>query len=185
MDVQRLDSFQDTLQDGLLKLCRNAGICGAELLSSSDIESKWSSFAKDYIADAVENFNSYPEAAIAWAAFLGMGVANDWDTDWQAAKDKPYKSYYGPRGWDDMDEYILGPCLHLKADYAKKVSQTFDSCALATMGLLRHEAIETWSKEGFYALARIYGTMFRIGACAELYRLGYKLTALPDIISNK
>ncbi|MBO6170411.1 MAG: hypothetical protein J6O51_10680 [Bacteroidales bacterium] len=184
MDIQRLNSFESTLQDGLLKLCRSAGFCGDTLLSSPDLEGRWAAFAKDYIADAVENFNSYPEAAIAWAAFLGMGVAHDWDTDWDNCKDKPYKSYYGPRGWDDMDEYILGPYLHLQPVFSKKLSDTMDSCALAAMGLMRHEGIETWSKDGFYALARIYGTMFRIGACCELHRLGYKMSPVPEIISN-
>jgi len=182
MDNHAFDLFEQTLRDGLLKLCRGSLDCGSKLLDTPDISGKWADYAHDYIADAIENFNEYPEAAIAWAAFLGMGVANAWDKDWQSAKDLPYSSYYGSRGWDDMDEHILGDVLRLQPDYAKKLSDALDSCALATLGLLRHEGIETYTADGYHCLVRSFEVMYQIGASLELERLGYKLTPLPNII---
>ena len=151
-----LDNFEKTLQMGLMRVCSGAGLLGDELLSSEDIDSKWEEFIKDYVADAVENFNEYPEAALAWAGFLGMAVGN--------------------RGWDDMDEHILHGVLglDLQGKEAKKISDTLQSCALATLGLIRHEGIEAQTATGFYALSRSYGVFFRIGAALELFRLGYK-----------
>ena len=171
-----LDNFEKTLQMGLMRVCSGAGLLGDELLSSEDIDSKWEEFIKDYVADAVENFNEYPEAALAWAGFLGMAVAHNWDDNWTFHRHDSYKSYYGNRGWDDMDEHILhgGLGLGLQGKEAKKISDTLQSCALATLGLIRHEGIEAQTATGFYALSRSYGVFFRIGAAMELFRLGYK-----------
>ena len=88
---------------GLMRVCSGAGLLGDELLSSEDIDSKWEEYIKDYVADAVDNFNEYPEAALAWAGFLGMGVAHNWDANWTFHRHDSYRSYYGNRGWDDMD----------------------------------------------------------------------------------
>ena len=89
-----LDRYEAVLEEGLIKVCKGAGILGEEFLRSQDIDDKWNEYQQDYVADAVLNFNEYPEAAIAWAAFLGMAVAHNWDTDWDAHKNDSYKSYY-------------------------------------------------------------------------------------------
>ena len=170
------DSFETILENGLLKICRGAGLIGDTLLRSDDIDDRWEEYIKDYVADAVENFNQYPEAAISWAGFLGIGVAHWWDMDWQEHRRDPYTSFYGGRGWDDMDEHVLRDLLGLKLDSpeAKKISDTLLSCALATLGLIRHEGIETQTEQGFFVLTRSYSVLYRIGAGIELQRLGYK-----------
>ncbi len=172
-----LDRFEQTLQDGLVKLCTGAGLLPADLIRNPDIDGLWEdAYIKEYIADAVVNFNDYPEAAIAWAGFLGLGVAWAWDAGWTKYKDRPYRRWYGSRGWDDMDEHILRDVLGLPLDgpEAKKISDTLQSCALAVLGLLQHEGIETQTARGFYLLARAYTVLYRIGAAIELQRLGYK-----------
>lgn len=168
-----LDRYEKTLEEGLVKICSGAGLLN-EIISSPDIDAKWDEYTKEYIEDAVANFNDYPEAALAWAAFLGMGVANNWDRDWKKHSKDNYRSYYGSRGWDDMDEHILYRQLKLEKEYARKVSDTLDSCALATLGLIRHEGVEPQTALGFFILARSYTVMFRIGAAIELKRSGYR-----------
>ena len=74
MDQNALDIFEKTLQDGLVKVCQSADRLKEGLLESPDLEAKWDEYIKDYIADAVANFNDYPEAALAWAAFLGLQI---------------------------------------------------------------------------------------------------------------
>jgi hypothetical protein len=176
VDSAYLDTYEHLLEDGLLKLCRGAGLLEGEVLGSPDLEAEWNGYIRDYTADAVENFNSYPEASLSWAAFLGLGVAHNWDSDWGIYRDAPYSSYYGSRGWDDMDEHILRDVLRLPLDSpeARKISDTLLSCALATLGLIRHEGIETQTELGFYILTRSYTVLFRIGAAIELKRLGYR-----------
>lgn len=175
-----LDKYEGILSEGLQKLCTGAGMLDGEILRNDDIDLKWDEFIKDYIADAVENINAYPEAAIAWAAFLGMGVAHNWDEHWTHHRHDAYKDFYGKRNWDDMDEHILHGVLglDLEGPEAKKVSDTFQNCALAALGLIRHEGIETQTALGFYVLARTYTVMYRVGAAVELHRMGYKKAAL-------
>lgn len=176
-DTEFLDRYEKTLSDGLLKVCQGAGLIdSAELLDSPDISGKWDEYIKEYVTDAVDNFNEYPQSALAWAAFLGLGVANCWDTAFEAFKAAPYQSYYGARGYDDMDEHILHDLLglDLDGDEAKKISDTFNSLALYTLGLIRHEEIEPQTALGFFALTRSYTVFFRIGATIGLKRLGYR-----------
>ena len=175
-NTEFLDNYEKTLERGLLRVCSSAELLSDELLESPDIDEMWDTYAKDYIADAVENFNDYSEAAIAWAGFLGMGVAHNWDSHWTFHRHDSYSSYYGRRGWDDMDEHILHGILglDLQGKEAKKISDTLQNCALATLGLIRHEGIEAQTATGFYALSRSYGVLFRVGAAMELFRLGYK-----------
>lgn len=175
-DTRDLDRFEQLLEDGLLKVCSGAGLLPADLVRNPDIDGLWDVYIKDYIADAVVNFNDYPEAAIAWAGFLGLGVAWGWDADWHRYKDAPYRSWYGSSGWDDMDEHILRDVLGLPLDSpeAKKISDTLQSCALAVLGLLQHEGVETQTARGFYLLARTYTVLYRFGAAIELHRLGYR-----------
>lgn len=179
-DSVLLDSFEKTLEMGLIRICEGAGLLGGEILESEDINSKWEEFIKDYVADAVGNFNGYPEAALAWAAFLGMGVAHNWDGNWRWHRKDKYTDFYGTRGWDDMDEHVLHGILGLNLDSqeARKISDTLQSCALATLGLIRHEGIEPQTATGFYALTRSYSVFFRLGAGMELYRLGYHKEAV-------
>ena len=169
-----LDRYEAVLEDGLVKICKGAGLLREQFMRSEDIDGKWEQYAQDYVADAVLNFNEYPEAAIAWAGFLGMAVAHNGDVDWEAHKVDPYKSYYGSRGWDDMDEHILWEVLALPEAIGKKLSDTLDSCALAALGLIRHEGIEAQTELGFYVLVRTYSVLYRIGAAIELQRLGYQ-----------
>lgn len=175
-NTQVLDSFEQTLQDGLFKVCAGMGLVKDELLSSPDIDAKWDDYIKEYVADAVENFNEYPTAALAWAAFLAMGVTASWDRDWEHLKDAPYQSYYGSRGWDDMDEHILRDIfyLNLEKDEAAKISNTLMACAYDTLSLMQHEGIEAQTATGFYALTRSFTVMYRIGEGIALKRLGYK-----------
>lgn len=171
-----LDRYEKILSDGLVKVCTGSELLNGELLSCPDVEEWWDAYVKDYIEDAVENFNEYPMAAIGWAAFLGMAVAHRWDGDWPSSDARSkvtYKGFYGGRGFDDMDEHILWDVLKLKKDFGRKVSDTILSCAQAALGLIEHEGVETQTSLGFYVLARTYSVMFRLGVAIELRRQGY------------
>ena len=170
---QQLDNFEQVLEDGLVKLCKSAGALD-DLISSPDIDERWEVFIKDYVADAVENINSYPNAALGFAAFLAMGVTFHWDRDWTAHKDDSYSCYYGSRGFDNMDDHILLEILQVPSFEAEHISSIVYSCVQATLALLRHEKVDLQTEYGFYALARCYSVMYRVGEALELRRLGYK-----------
>ena len=170
-----LDHFEKLLEDGLAKLCTGAGLLDGEIFRSPDIDDRWDKdLVKPYVADAVKNFNDYPDAALGWAAFLGMAVGHQWDKAWEAHRSDVYESYYGPRGWDDMDEHVLYGMLHLDKEEAARLSDAVLGCSSAARGLIRHEGIEAQTETGFYILARCYTVFYRLGAALELRRLGYK-----------
>jgi len=173
-----LDKFEQILQDGLLKVCSSCGLAEAGLLESPDISDKWEEFVQPYVGDAVHNFNEYPSAALGFAAYLGMGVAHLWDEDWLLHRDCTYKSFYGPAGFDDMDDHIVGSVLRLDPLVASKLKDCLLSMVEATLGLISHEGIETETKDGFFVLSRCYSVFYRIGASLELHRLGYKVHKL-------
>ncbi len=177
MDTKHLDLFEQTLETGLVKICRTAGLMDS-LLSSPDIDQKWEEFITDYVSDAVKNFNDYPTVAIGFAGFLGMAVAHGWDSCWKETKAKHYKDFYGQRGFDDMDDHIMDEILKLSQVDKMKMSKTLVACAEATLSLIRHQGIEAQTEEGFFTLVRAACVIYRVGASLELDRLGYKKVAL-------
>lgn len=181
------DSFEEILEEGLTKVCNNTELIKGKPLSSPDITERWDYLIKDYIADAVNEFNGFPEATIAWPAFLGMAVAHYWDSDWEAHKNDLYHDFYGARKFDDLDEHIMHNILglDLASEEVKHLALTINSCTLATLALIRKQQIEPETVDGFYILARSYTVMFRLGAAIELERLGYKLETLsPSKLMN-
>jgi hypothetical protein len=132
--------------------------------------------APEYMADAVPNIADYPTVAIAWAGYLGMAVACQWDGDWASHKNNEYKSYYGELGFDDMDEHIVRDIIgfHLESQEAKKIEDMMRRLGETALTLIRRERIEPQSPMAFHVYARVVKVMFKIGAAIELKRLGYK-----------
>ena len=94
-DLEYYNSYEERLQLELLKLCNATGALDTVLAESEDITEKWNDYATPYMADAIEQVNDYPNASIAWPAFMGMAVAKWWDTDWIANQNNPYEKMYG------------------------------------------------------------------------------------------
>ena len=66
--LEYYNNFEDSLQREMIKLCNSLGVLDSVLLNSEDIDLKWGDYADEYMADAIEQINDYPEVAIAWAA---------------------------------------------------------------------------------------------------------------------
>ena len=90
-ELEYYNNFEDNLQREMIKLCNSLGVMDSVLLNSEDIDAKWADYADDYMADAIEQINEYPEVAIAWAAYMGMAVAQWWDSDWKKKRNNSYK----------------------------------------------------------------------------------------------
>lgn len=184
VNKEYLDSFEEKVMNELLRLCTSYNALENTLLATDDIDARWDTLAPEYIADAVKEIANYPTVAVAWAAYLGMAVAHEWDKDWELYRDKEYKGYYGSQGFDDMDENILYNVLKIKPDSkeAKEREDMMRRCAQLCITLIRHENIEPQSPTAFYAYAKVAKTMFRIGAAIELKHMGYKFekVGLPN-----
>lgn len=174
--TEYFDTFENNLLTELLKLCTSHGVLSGTLLASEDIDERWKAYAPEYMADAVPQVNAYPAAAIAWAGYVGMAVANRWDYGWEQYAEEPYTALHGKDGFDDMDEHIVEQILGLALDSeeAQKIEQVMRSCAHTAMTFIRREDTEAQSTKAFYIFARTTRVLFRIGAAIELKRLGYK-----------
>lgn len=177
-----LDRFEKKLQEDLLRLCTSYRMLDGTLLATDDIDGQWNRLAPEYMADAVPQIPDYPTVSVAWAAYLGLGVACGWDKDWKTCQEAPYNSYYGVQGFDDMDEHIIYEILGLVHDgyEAKQLEQVIRHCGEAAVSAIRHEHVEPQSPMAFHVFARTCKVMFRLGAAMELKRLGYKFEKLAD-----
>ncbi|HPW72155.1 MAG TPA: hypothetical protein PK026_10340 [Bacteroides graminisolvens] len=176
MDKEYLDSFEDKLQEELLRLCTSYNMLDGKLLATDDIDNQWNVLAPEYIADAVGQINEYPTVSVAWAAYLGLAIAYGWDTDWNFISKAAYQSFYGEQGFDDMDEHIVRDLLGIPLDSeeAQNLEGMIRRSAQTAVALIRSEQIEPQSPMAFYVFARAVKVLFRIGAAIELKRLGYK-----------
>lgn len=180
MDYEFLNSFETSLQNNLLKTCTTNGMLSGTLLESADIEQRWHDFAPEYMSDAVKEIAQYPTVALVWAAYLGMGVANMWHTDWEKCSKMTYPEFYGPRGFDDMDDNILFniigvPQASAEADRIKDIMRIVGDY---TLSQIQHSGIEPQSIMAFHTFSRACKVLFRIGAAIELNRLGYEYKAV-------
>lgn len=176
MDKEYLDSFEDKLQEELLRLCTSYNMLDGKLLATDDIDNQWNVLAPEYMADAVVQINEYPTVSVAWAAYLGLAIAYGWDTDWDFISKAAYQSFYGEQGFDDMDEHIVRDLLGIPLDSeeAQNLEAMIRRSAQTAVALIRAEQIEPQSPMAFYVFARAVKVLFRIGAAIELKRLGYK-----------
>lgn len=180
-----LENFESRITDELLRLCTQYKVLEGTLLATDDIDERWHDLAPEYVADAVPNIADYPTVAIAWAGYIGMAVAHQWDEDWTVHSKDEYKSYCGELGFDDMDEHIVRDIIgfHLESREAKGIEEMMRRLGELALTLIRRERIEPQSPMAFHVFARVVKVMFRIGAAIELKRLGYKFEQvnLPNL----
>lgn len=180
MDYEFLNSFEDSLQQSLLKICTNNGMLEGVLLESEDINQRWGDLAPEYMVDAVKEIAQYPTVALAWASYLGMAIANGWHTDWEKCGKMAYAEFYGSRGFDDMDDHIIFDVIGLGQDSeeANQLKDTMRVVAEHALSQIHHSGIEPQSIMAFHTFARACKVLYRIGAALELYRLGYEFKAV-------
>lgn len=169
-------NFEGRLQLELLKVCQGAGALGPLLPEVEEITGKWDDYAEQYMADAVGQIDDYPNAAIGWAAFIGMAVAQWWGTDWQANRFTPYKYLYGAEQWDDMDDKIMVDILALPlGSYEEQfLRDTIITCAEKAISIIMEEDFEPGSDQAYEILSITIKTMFKIGAALQLHRMDWR-----------
>lgn len=170
--------FTQNLTNVLLQMGTQEGLLGGQMLITDDLEEKWKQIAPEYMADAVPEVIDYPTVAIAWAAYLGMGVGLLWDADWEnnAQSTETYKLFVTPRGFDAMDEYIMDEYFGVKPESEEfvKIETFLRNAANTAITFIRKEQIDPQSKEAYQIFADAIAVFFKLGASICLHRLGYK-----------
>ena len=175
-----LKIYEDRLCKDLIRQCTSYNILENKLLESEDIDNFWKRIAPEYLADAVLQVREYPLVSVAWAAYLGMGVAHFWDTKWNEAQNMPYTDFYGDEGFDNMDDHIMSQVLGVDIEslHATTLAKIVQNLARKAVSAIYHENVEPQTKMAYLLFASTSHVMFKIGAAIELYRLGYKFEKL-------
>ncbi len=178
--METVSDYKKGLAQHLMKICRSKALLGGELLQTPDLDDKWQSMAPEFLADAVPEFNGYPEVVLAWAAYLGTAVAWCWDTDWMQYSSKDYKFFCGEKGFDYMDEHITEHLLGmpLGSKEAETLASRMRSLADEAYSYLMHAGLEAGSTAAFQAVLATIDTLFTLAASIGLHTLGYKLQPL-------
>ncbi|MEG2071205.1 MAG: hypothetical protein RR034_07515 [Bacteroidales bacterium] len=177
-DKHDLLQYEEKLTEILVRQCTSKGWLDGHLLEIGELDEKWAEIAPEYMADAVPEFNQYPAAAIAWAAYVGMGIGSIWDGAWDEYKNKTdlYQLFRVSRGFDAMDEYVVEELLGVDSDSKenKSIKELWLGCAHTAMTIIRKEKIEPQTAQAFYLFASTTKIFFRLGIAVELRLLGYK-----------
>lgn len=165
----------ESLQKRIIDLCTSKKVLDGELFLVEELDEVWKKDAPEYMVNAVPEVKEFPNVAIAWACYFGLGVASLWDVDWDSFKDKDlYIMIRDKRGFDLMDEYVTQELLGCDEQDGLKLSELIGECSDIALTVIRKEDIEPQSTEAFYLFADITKLFFRLGVSLELYRMGYK-----------
>ncbi len=170
--------FTENLSLLLLEKATQEELLGGQYLITDDLESKWKQIAPEYMADAVSEVEKFPTVAVAWAAYLGMGVAVYWDTNWDlhGPSDMTYVSLREPRGFDAMDEYIMDKLMNMQVGSPQfdKIESFLRKSASTAIAFIQKEEIPPASVEAYQIFADAVQVFFNLGASIALHHLGYK-----------
>lgn len=145
-----------------------------------DVEEKWEQIAQSYLPDGICEFTAYPTTSLGWMMYIGMAVAKFWDEEWEIYGniEDLYSYMRDKRGYDCMDEYIREEVLRLKgADY-DALEKLVGECASRVNNALRHQNIESGTKEAFNAYVSCLQQLYLFGAAVQLKRMGYHMTKI-------
>lgn len=175
-------NFGQQLLEDLLRRCTEQELQAGTLLETEDLNLKWDDMARDYLRDAIEQLQDYPEAAIAFAGFIGLALAQGWDENWEGTQNLRYCDLLSERGFDDLDEQVLQRWLGLSLDSeaAKRYNKALLTCAQTAIDRIRNEQIEPQCVDAFYIFAEAVRTIFRIGASIRLFDLGYRFEKVSN-----
>jgi hypothetical protein len=106
-----------------------------------------------------------------------MGVAVLWDTHWEKHATTPdtYQLFKSPRGFDEMDEYILEELLGIAVDSSDfpSIEKFLRASAENALTLIRKENIPPQSVEAYQLFSDCVTVFYRLGASMCLYGRGY------------
>lgn len=147
---------------------------------TTDIEEKWADIAQAYIPDGVREFPNYPNASLGWMMYIGMAVAQMWDTDWPLYSKMPnlYLFLRDNSSYDILDEYIRQQILRLADESYDKTETLVRTCAQLAHSLLLNQNIQPGTEEAFRAYVAALHQLYMWGAAVQLRRMGYKMTQM-------
>ena len=145
-------NFEQRVREDLLTYLAGRQEIDVPMPECPDVEEAWRKVGEDYMPDGIREFNAYPTVSLGWIMFVGMAMAQLWDTDWQRADADAhiYNTLRDVRGFDHTDDYILDEVLGLDAEAHGAVSRLVNECANRALALL-----DSYMKEGHSAHSEV------------------------------
>ncbi len=172
--------FEKNIQKDLTRYLRGLGRLDEMLPECPDLEQLWPSLAEAYLPDGVREFGGYPVVSLGWMMFVGMAMAKYWDTDWEKYSQEGAKGIYerlrDARGYDNLDDFVLGDVLGLEGKEAEDISAMAGECAARVYHALTTSHIEAGTPEAARAYMAGLHQLYLMGVYTELNALGYHLT---------
>ena len=200
-----MENFEEILRKDLHQFLLSMKEVDERLPECPDVEDKWEEIAKSYIPDGIKEFNDYPTASLGWMMYIGMAVAKYWDVEWEVMEqqeqsgacsdsaesrqnstegqiyskiDDLYAYMRDKRGYDSMDEYIREEVLLLSGVDYTVLEKLTGECSSRVYNSLRHQNIESGTKEAFNAYVSCLHQLYLFGAAMQLKRMGYHMTKM-------
>ena len=172
-----MESFENQLHQDLHQFLLSMKEVDEQLPECPDIEDMWEPIAKAYIPDGIKEFNEFPSASLGWMMYIGLAVAKFWDEEWEtySNQDDLYIYMKNKRGYDAMDEYIREDVLLLSGVDYDVLEKLVGECASRVYNALRHQNIESGTKEAFNAYVSCLHQLYLFGAAMQLKRMGYNM----------
>lgn len=175
-----LDKFEDGVKKAIYAYLLQHKCVDEHMAEVADMESKWKSICEAYLPDGVREFTNYPLSSLGWMMYVGMAVANMWDMDWEQAQkhENIYTFLRDIEGYDTMDEMIRRDILCVKDEEYTRIEDINRECSQLCVNFLHSEQLEPGTPLAFYAYVNCLHQLYLMGARMELFRLGYKMTAV-------
>ena len=166
-----------SLREDLHSYLLSRGAVDERLPECPDVEEKWNEICEAYLPDGVREWNDYPTVALGWPMFLGLAVAQLWDTDWArwGTRTDLYATLRDVRGFDCMDEYILEEILRLSPEEQARTSDLVGRLATRALSHLRRSSLEPSTPEAYRATVEAMHQLYLMGMAVRLKSLGYHM----------
>lgn len=174
------NTFEETLLKNLYSYLKLMGEVDTVMPDAPDIEDCWEKIGSAYLPDGIREFQDYPLTSLGWITYVGMAVAQMWDMDWTrySQHDDLYALLRDKRGFDEMDEHIAQDWLALDETKQNELSTLVGNLAARTYNYLMHQGLEPGTAQAMKAYVACLHQLYIMGACMQLHRLGYHMTAL-------
>lgn len=170
--------FEEYFHSDLYHYLLSTGLIDSHFPEAPDIEGCWAKIGESYMPDAVREFGKYPMSVLGWMMYVGMAVAEYWDSDWELySKVKDLYKYLRDRiGFDNMDTYISETVLLLDKEGVEDLRKIIGECASRTYNRLLHSGVEAGTADAYYAFIAALHEMYLMGAAMQLKSMGYHMT---------
>lgn len=172
--------FEEHVREDLQEFLKRKGVLDARVPECPDVEEKWGVIARAYLPDGAREFAGYPVVSLGWMMLIGRAMAFYWDQDWEShgSRDDYYEYLRDRRGYDYLDEVIVGEILGYPEADAQAVSDLAAESASRVLSMLRHAPVEAGTPEAYACYVAALHQLYLAGMAVELNALGYHMEPL-------